>query len=104
MSNLNWLLPIDNLDDRREIFYALSKMSVAERRAFLLWAAGVTNGRTRLRHNPPWVEVNVKFETDTVDEAYMDLMGMIANYDLDLPTVLAELERRAAGAKKLWLP
>lgn len=104
MSNLNWVKPIDNKDDRKEIYYALTKMNVLERREFLLWARDVTNGRTKLFHRPPWVLVEVHIQTGSVDETFMDLMGMIANYDLDIPTVLAELERRAGKAKKIWTP
>lgn len=92
---LNALLPLDDLDTRREIMILLGKLSPPERVNFLRWCTVRVN--SKLRHNPEGkVFVYVKDETEGhVAEAYFDFMALIVHYGLDWQTALIELECRS---------
>lgn len=101
MNILN-LKPIDNLDDRREIFHLMSKLDPESRVRFLEWCRDKTNDAIKLRHNPPWTLVVIEMSTGEVSEAYYDLMLLISQFGLKLDVVLPELEKRAANAVRLF--
>ncbi|MCC7422547.1 MAG: hypothetical protein IT428_19885 [Planctomycetaceae bacterium] len=103
MRNLLLLKPIDNKDDRTEIFHLLTKLTAEERVKFLEWARDTANAAIKLRHEPPWVLVEIQHATGDPVETYMDVAAMISTWGLDVNAVTAELERRASE-KKLWLP
>ena len=91
------LKEIDNLDDRREIFYLLSKLNAIERVRFLEWCRDKTNEEIKFRHSPPWVFVKITSATGQPEETYWDLMLMVATFELDMDVVLRELETRVSG-------
>ena len=99
---LNALLPLDDLDTRREIMYLFSRLLPDERVQFLRWCTVRVN--SKLRHNPEG-EVFVYIEDTTeghVAESYFDFMALIVHYGLDWQPAVQELERR--GRKRLVLP
>lgn len=95
------LKPIDNRDDRREIFYLLQKLTANERIWFLEWCRDKANASTRMAHNPPWVFVVISSTTGHVAETYWDLMAMIVQFGLNLDVVLSGLERAVKKARRV---
>jgi hypothetical protein len=94
---LDLLAPLDNRDDRREIWFLLQHLTDAERLDFLLWCRDQTNERIKLRHNPPWTFVTVLDTTcGHLAETFTDLALMCSEFELDQSVVLRELERRAS--------
>lgn len=94
---------IDNVDDRRELFYLFQRLQPWERVRFLFWAAGLANGPYRsLRPNGDIVKVVVTNRTGEPAESYIDLCCLIAQWRVPRDVVLQELEklvRRATAAK-----
>ena len=85
------LQEIDNLDDRREIYYLLSMMNASERKSFLEHAIRSINQGIVMTHDPPWRLLIVTVEAGTVSEAYMDLMDAIAMLQLPIQALLDDL-------------
>jgi hypothetical protein len=77
---------IVELDDRREIWRLLAKLTPARRLRFLAWACRQVRG-------PLPVRVNEATHTGTANEAYADLMALEVMYRLDLAAAAARLER-----------
>lgn len=98
---LDNLRPIDNRDDRREIFACLQKLDDAQRIQFLQWAA--RQASSRLRDNGSSVRVIVSSTTGEIAETYLDLMSLATHHGLPWDVILGELERRASK-KQLWMP
>lgn len=82
---------IDNQDDRCEIWYALSLLTVQERIAFLHYALRELNTGIMLKHNPPWVLFEVTNTTGETNEVYMDLMAAFAQFGIPKEATLNSL-------------
>ncbi len=96
---LELLNPLNNHDDRREIFVLLSKMTQMERIAFLEWAVDTANTMLNWRPIPGVHHVKITNNTGEVKETELDLMLLCSEYALDQAIVLRELEQRAAQKK-----
>lgn len=95
------LSEIDNLDDRREVFYLLSLLTDEERKKFLLYCVREINRGIVFTHDPPHVLLEVRVETGTINETYMDLMLAIAKYNLPIKALLEDLVKYVSGLQKL---
>lgn len=73
------------LDDRREIWRLLEKLTPAGRVRFLTWGCRQLKGKG---------DVRVTSHTGKVGEAYHDLIALAVVYGLDLHAAACELERR----------
>jgi len=92
---IDHLRPIDNGDDRYQIFFALQFLTECQRVEFLKWAVSEVNAT-----EPQLGKVRITSATGEVSETYWDLCLLISQRGLDLNITLRELERRA-GQKPL---
>lgn len=74
------------LDDRREIWTILKRMTPGQRIDFVRWCCRQVNGPDRVS------QVFVTSHTGTTDEAYRDLMHLEIAFHLDLKEALKYLE------------
>ena len=82
---------VDTKDDRKEIFYLLTLLSLQERTAFLTYIVREINRGIVFTHEPPWSFISVQVEHGTAQEAYMDLMLATAKYQIPVSAVLQDL-------------
>lgn len=95
------LYELDNLDDRREVFYLLTLLTIQEQKKFLEHAVLVINQGVVHSHNPPHQLLEVTQECQTTNETYLDLMGAIALYDLPVQALLDDLVKYVSHLGKL---
>jgi len=95
------LVEVDNLDDRTEIFYLLQQLTIAEQNKFLCYVVHEVNRGIVFAHQPPHVLLTVTAESETVQEAYLDLIFAVAKYDIPVATVLTELVNYVRSLDKL---
>jgi hypothetical protein len=89
--NLDHLKPIDNADDRYQIFFALQFLTECQRVEFLKWSVETVNGT-----EPALGKVRITGSDGSVESVYWDLCLLISQKGLDLNVTLRELERRAS--------
>lgn len=97
------LKAIDDLDSRREMVVLLEKLTVEQRCQFLKWCVFTVN-RHNFRHHGFWWQAVITNNSGTSRETMLDVCQLISQFGLPIQDALAELERRAAAARKLWLP
>jgi hypothetical protein len=95
------LVVLDNQDDRREVFYLFSQLSLAERNSYLNFCIRTINEGIKLTHEPPWVLLTAWSDTGELNESYFDLMGAISMYNLPIPFVLKSLEMYVRKLQKI---
>lgn len=81
------LKTIDTLDDRREIYFLLDKLLVREQEWFL----------SELGRNVEKIPFTVTNNSRTTNEAYLDLLSIMGQYELKIQPVLSALEKFVAG-------
>lgn len=104
------LLALDTLDDRRELHRLLELLHPRRRVAFLRHCCETVKPKAKgLEPRParamrPRVDLAVRlggeYDRRLATEIYLDLLGLAANYGLDLATAAVELEswvRRSAS-------
>jgi len=87
---------INNKDDRREIWILLDKLTPKERCQFLEFVVNQVNQGIKLKHNPPWVLVEVTNNSGETNEVYIDLAHIVSQYRIGWNPVLTTLERFVA--------
>lgn len=95
------LTEIDNVDDRKEIYYLLTLLTVQERFTFLDFTIKVINEGIVFQHDPPHILLTVTQETGSVSETYMDLMLAISKYNIPVPILLQGLVNYVRKLEKL---
>jgi hypothetical protein len=96
------LLAVDTLDDRREIYHLLHRLSPRARVSFLAWCCTRVPASVKMRpvaspRMAPAVELAYRCaaaDERLTAEVYGDLLAMAVVYDLDLAAAALELERR----------
>ena len=105
MSANRSLFTLDTLDDRREIWALLHRLSPRARVSAVAWACSrvrTPSGRQPVVSSRLAPTVRAAHACDRADdrltnELYGDLLALAANWDLDLGAVAVELQRRARG-------
>lgn len=97
------LLACDTLSDRRDIWFALHKLPPALRVCFLKRACEMVPRAINGQLPAPMIHsmkttLDEAYRSDDADirlsnEIYMDIIGLAANWNLDLVKTAAELER-----------
>lgn len=95
------LKEIDDEDTRREIRICLEKLSIPQRIDFIYWCVKQCNRAAMFTGRNRCLAYSI---TGEYVETVMDVAMIHSHFGLDLQAVLAELERRASAAVKLWLP
>lgn len=93
------LKEIDNLDDRREIFYLLSRLTPLQRIAFLYWCCDQANNRMIHRGEQTRVDI-----TDPTGDPYHTMLSIAmlhAQYNLPIQRVLRGLERAVRNPERI---
>lgn len=98
------LSEVDNTDDRREVMRLLSILDASQRITFMGKAVDSVNAAIRTTQPPPWMLWDYKPESGEVNEVYMDLFLLIAQFNLPVKAALEDLERFVSKAKPLWKP
>ena len=100
------LLTLDTLDDRREVWHLLHRLSPRRRVSFLAWACerctGPRGAKPVASHRMAGT-IEQAYRCDGADlrltnEVYGDLLALAANYRFDLGAAAVELERRVKSA------
>lgn len=102
------LIQVDNLDDRREVWTLMKRLSPARRVQFLEWCCS----QARLGKHPgkPVVAMKTKrlaaqarwddsAEERLQNDLWMDLWMLVNNYDFDLDAGLARLVEMVRGRR-----
>lgn len=99
-------LCVNTLDDRREIHRLLEHLHPYKRLRFLNWccaSAVVPNSATRpgilpaMRQRAELARIDGEMDRRLATEAYMDCIGLAAQYGMDLGEVVKTLEQFAKG-------
>lgn len=83
---------IDDLDTRREIFFLLAKLDQTQRTAFMREVVDLLNAEIRRLQPPPWNLVRYWSVDDSVNETYMDLLLLLAQFNVPVEATLIHLE------------
>lgn len=94
------VLSLDTRDDRTEMVSALSRLSPADRLAWLAWCCKRVKGK----HGDK-VRVAARSTGDNPVEVFMDAQQLFLSYDLDpIPAavMLERLVKRRGVGRRLW--
>ena len=106
------LLSLDTLDDRREIWGMLARLSPSLRVAFLArWCARVPRERGTPKPSLFRMGATVKAartcgtaDRRLTNELYHDFLQLACNFGVDLGLVAADLEQVTRGRAEKWPP